>query len=171
MASPRQLPRILLGAAIALLVSISAADAGNWPAWRGPEGNGVTKETELPTEWSATKNVRWKMPLPERGNSTPIVWGDKVFLTQADGDDRQLYCVNRKDGTLRWKSSVTAKPGEPTHDTNPYCSSAPVTDGEAASCGLFQPTLKELGVPALTDVDPALMAALDDVATNGMPTK
>jgi hypothetical protein len=55
--------------------------------------------------------------------------------------------------------------------TNGVPDGAPVTDGEAASCGLFQPTLKELGVPALTDVDPALMAALDDVATNGMPTK
>ncbi|MGV3530803.1 MAG: PQQ-binding-like beta-propeller repeat protein [Chthoniobacteraceae bacterium] len=130
MASPRQLPRILLSAAIALLVSTSAADAGNWPAWRGPDGNGITKETDLPTEWSATKNVRWKMPLPERGNSTPIAWGDKVFLAQAEGDQRMLYCVNRKDGALLWKKGVTAKPGEPTHDTNPYCSAAPVTDGE-----------------------------------------
>src|SRR5688572_15523998 len=103
MLSSRPLPRILLSTALALLVTVSTTVAENWPAWRGPTAMGASAEENLPTEWSPTKNVRWKMALPERGNSTPIVWGDKIFLTQAEGDERLLYCINRKDGTVLWK--------------------------------------------------------------------
>jgi hypothetical protein len=59
------------------------AAGGNWPAWRGPDGNGICRETKLPLHWSANQNVRWQVPLPDRGNSTPIVWGQRVFITQA----------------------------------------------------------------------------------------
>src|SRR5947207_13553039 len=55
--------------------------AGDWPGWRGPEGTGVSPEKNLPVTWSATENVRWKVPLHGAGVSTPIVWGDRVFLT------------------------------------------------------------------------------------------
>lgn len=55
--------------------------AANWPAWRGPDGNGVSAETNLLLKWSATENVRWRADLPERGNSSPIVWG--VFVLRA----------------------------------------------------------------------------------------
>jgi hypothetical protein len=54
----------------------------NWPAWRGPTGQGHSSETDLPLTWSASENVRWKVELPAPGNSTPIVWGDHVFITQ-----------------------------------------------------------------------------------------
>lgn len=64
-----------------LLLAIAPAVAANWPAWRGPEGSGVSPEKNIPTRWSSTENVRWKIPLPDRGNSTPAVWGDKVFVT------------------------------------------------------------------------------------------
>ena len=67
----------------------SAALAENWPTWRGPGGQGVSPETEVPARWSPTENVRWKVPLPDAGNSTPIVWGDRVFITQAS--DRKLW--------------------------------------------------------------------------------
>jgi outer membrane protein assembly factor BamB len=93
-------------------------------------------------KWSKTENVKWRIPLPERGNSTPIVWGERVFLTQAAGNDRLLMCLHRDDGRLLWKQGVTTREKEPTHETNPYASQSPVTDGERviasfASDGLF----------------------------------
>jgi outer membrane protein assembly factor BamB len=80
--------------AFALLAVVSSANSafgksttGNWPQWRGPDGQGVSMETGLPSEWSATKNVKWKTPLEGRGHSSPIVWGKKIFLTTAlDGE-------------------------------------------------------------------------------------
>jgi len=59
------------------------ASGDNWPQWRGPAGTGVSAEKNLPLHWGTNENVRWRVPLPERGNSTPIVWGKRVFLTQA----------------------------------------------------------------------------------------
>ena len=117
----------------ALILSLTYADAGEWHSWRGDvKGSGTTKETDLPKEWSEEKNVRWRTPLPDRGNSTPIVAGGRVFVTQAvDADQfRGLYCYDRKDGTLLWKSGITYGKPERTHRTNPYCSASPVTDGE-----------------------------------------
>jgi len=106
--------------------------AGNWPGWRGPSGDGVTPETGLPLQWSATENVAWKIPLPAPGNSTPVIWSDRIFLTQAgsDGTQRSLLCLDRKDGRELWRHSVTYDKPELTHDTNPQCSSSPATDGE-----------------------------------------
>jgi outer membrane protein assembly factor BamB len=60
-----------------------AAKGANWAQWRGPEGSGVSSETGVPTEWSATRNVLWKTPIPGRGHSSPIIWGKRVFLTTA----------------------------------------------------------------------------------------
>ncbi len=122
--------------------SEQGALAANWPAWRGPLGTGISEEKSLPVKWGTTENVRWRIPLPERGNSTPIVWGDRVLLTQAVGDERLLMCFHREDGRLLWKQGVTTKEKEPTHETNPYASASPVTDGERviasfASDGLF----------------------------------
>jgi outer membrane protein assembly factor BamB len=80
----------LLLSAVVCLIALFApiaptveAKGGNWPQWRGPEGQGVSAETGLPTEWSATKNVKWKTPIAGRGHSSPIVWGKKIFLTTA----------------------------------------------------------------------------------------
>jgi outer membrane protein assembly factor BamB len=122
----------------------SSAIAENWPAWRGPRGDGTCLETGLPTKWSATENVAWKTPLPERGNSTPIVWGDRVFVTQAIEKEgrRTLMCFDRRDGKLLWQQGTEWKEPEPTHGTNPYCASSPATDGERVvawfgSAGLF----------------------------------
>jgi outer membrane protein assembly factor BamB len=69
-------------ACLVFLVSTAFADP-NWPQWRGPDGQGVSAETGLPTEWSGTKNVKWKTPIEGRGHSSPIVWGKKIFLTTA----------------------------------------------------------------------------------------
>jgi len=118
--------------------------AANWPAWRGPHGTGVCEERNLPLAWSTNENVRWRVALPERGNSTPVIWGDRVFVTQAvDAEHRRmLMCFDKASGKLLWKSGVTYTDKEPTHDTNPYCSASPVTDGEQViasygSAGLY----------------------------------
>jgi outer membrane protein assembly factor BamB len=81
--------------------------------------------------WTATENVRWKTPLPERGNSTPIVWGDRVFVTQAIDKEgrRTVICFDRTSGKQLWQSGVAHREKEETHPTNPYCSASPVTDG------------------------------------------
>jgi len=122
----------------------SGARAENWPAWRGPEGTGVCQEKNLPLHWSTNQNVRWRTPLPERGNSTPIVWGDRIFLTQAIEREgrRTLLCLDRASGKLLWQQGTLFPGKEPTHETNPQCSSSPVTDGERViawfgSAGLF----------------------------------
>jgi outer membrane protein assembly factor BamB len=63
------------------------SSAANWPQWRGPDGSGISNEKNLPAEWTPTKNVKWKTPIFGRGHSSPIVWGNKIFLTTAiEGD-------------------------------------------------------------------------------------
>ena len=115
----------------ALLLSCLCVSA-NWPAWRGSEGTGIAHETKLPVRWSTNENVRWRAPLPERGNSTPIVWKNSVFITQAiDKENRRtLMCFDRKTGNVRWQKGVTYSEKEPSHETNPYCSASATTDGE-----------------------------------------
>ncbi len=120
----------------------STALAAPWPAWRGADGSGNTAETDLPLTWSATENVKWKVALPERGNSTPIVLGDRVFITQAVGDERLIICFSRKDGKELWRGGAKGVAKEPTHQANPYCSASPATDGERVyawfgSAGLY----------------------------------
>lgn len=133
----------------ALLVAAlfsGAALAGNWPSWRGPDGQGHSPEQGLPVKWSATENVRWKVPLPDQGNSSPVVWGDRIFLTQAtdktdwpptpnaggpaSAQKRLVLCFHRADGKLLWQRETIYKDKESTHPTNPFCSASPVTDGE-----------------------------------------
>ena len=128
---------------LAVLLSASLCHA-NWPAWRGSDGTGVTSEKNLPEKWSAKENVKWRVDLPERSNSSPIVWGDKVFVAQAlSGEKRRtLMCLNRADGKLLWQSGVAYTEDEQTQRDNPYCSATPVTDGERVivsfgSAGLY----------------------------------
>ena len=130
-----------------ILMSIAAATsliAGNWPGWRGPTVNGISTDKNLPVKWSTNENVRWRVPLPERGNSSPIVWGDRVFVTQAVGAEnrRAIICFDRATGKQLWQSGVTYTEREPTQNANPYCSATPVTDGERiiasfGSAGLY----------------------------------
>jgi outer membrane protein assembly factor BamB len=131
-------------AIVALIATPCLVFADNWPAWRGPNGNGYCKETGLPTKWSPTENVLWKVPLPDEGNSTPVIWKDRIFLTQATekGKKRSTICLSTKDGSKLWEQTVEYSGKEPTHITNPFCSASPVTDGERVvvshgSAGLF----------------------------------
>ncbi|MSR66708.1 MAG: serine/threonine protein kinase [Pedosphaera sp.] len=128
----------------AVAASIFSAHAAHWPSWRGPAGDGVSLEKNLPAKWSATENVRWKIALPARGNSTPAVWGERVFVTQAmDNEQRRtLMCFDRRDGRLLWQQGVDYAALEKTHPDNPPCSGSPATDGERvivchASAGVF----------------------------------
>jgi len=112
--------------------AILNAAANNWPAWRGPEGTGVSSEKGFPLKWSTDENVRWRVSLPDPGNSSPIIWGKRVFISQAIEKEhrRTLMCFDRETGKLLWQSGVTYKDEEPTQESNPYCSGTPATDGK-----------------------------------------
>ncbi len=127
-----KLPRRWLPAVFGFMWAGIPTPAGNWPAWRGPMGTGVANETHLPLHWGEHENVRWRAPLPAPGNSTPIVWGTRVFITQATDGGRQrgLWCFDRKTGALLWQREGTVAGTETTHERNPQGSSSPVTDGE-----------------------------------------
>ena len=85
------------------LVSSGAAIAGeNWPHWRGPAGTGVATETNLPTAWGTETNVAWRVEMPAWTGSTPIIWGEHIFLNVADGTNISLWCLDRVDGATRW---------------------------------------------------------------------
>jgi outer membrane protein assembly factor BamB len=110
-----------------------AAFADHWPSWRGADFSGRSRETNLPTTWSATEHVRWKVPLPGPGMSSPIVWGDRIFLTQAldrAGHERALLCFDRASGKELWREVVPYADTESTYQGDPhFCSASPVTDG------------------------------------------
>jgi len=126
------------------LCPLLSATADNWPMWRGANGDGTCAESNLPEKWSMEENVAWKVALPDRGNSTPVVWGDKVFITQAieRQGKRLLLCFDKKTGKQLWDAGTIYKEPELTHSTNPYCAASPATDGERvivffASAGVF----------------------------------
>ena len=114
------------------LIACSAVRADNWPAWRGAGGQGHCTEKNLPLKWGAKENVKWKVKLPEEGNSTPIVWEKNIFLTQANkgGTVRALLCLDRADGKVLWKKEVEYQKKEQVWNTAYYGSASPVTDGE-----------------------------------------
>jgi outer membrane protein assembly factor BamB len=129
---------ICLSACGLLLSCAARLQAEDWPAWRGPHGDGHSSAKAPPLKWSRTENVRWKAPLSGSGNSSPIVCKDRVFLTQAldKGRRRAVLCFQRGDGKLLWQRETVYTKEEPTHETNPYCSASPVTDGERVIASL-----------------------------------
>src|SRR5258708_1814349 len=86
----------------------SPAQAGNWPQWRGPNGDSVSDETGLPLRWDEGSNVAWKCPLPGDGASTPAIWGSAVFVTTQDNDDLLLLKINKTTGRVEWTRRVGA---------------------------------------------------------------
>ncbi len=114
------------------VVTQACGDNQNWPQWRGPEGTGETSAASVVTQWGPEQNVKWRIELPEAGNSTPIVWEDKVFFTQplSRAKQRALFCVDRETGRELWQRAVAYNQPEASHKTNPYCSASPVTDGQ-----------------------------------------
>lgn len=132
-------------AAVVLGMSFKVASAAdNWPAWRGPTGQGHTDEQNLPLTWSKTENIRWKVPLSVQGNSTPVVWGDNIFLTQGNkgGTLRSLLCLSRDDGQVLWTKDVAYEGAERNWNANWYANASPAVDGERvvvsfASAGVY----------------------------------
>ena len=138
--------------AILVMLAISALGAlgEDWPQFRGAGGTGIAKDAKPPLAWDDSHNVLWKTALPGPGSSSPIVVGDRVFVTcysgyGADGNagdpsklKRHLVCINRKDGKIAWTASVEAVLPEDAYrgqlTEHGYASSTPASDGEAVYC-------------------------------------
>jgi hypothetical protein len=121
--------------AVALLLVASAAklaNADNWPRWRGPDGNAVSRESPLPERWSKSDNVRWKTAIPGEGASSPIVWEDRVFVTSAlkDGKLRVVHCLDRPSGKVLWSKETADANPERTSAVTGHAACTPVTDGK-----------------------------------------
>ncbi len=124
---------------IAVLLAFIAFESGrevrgeNWPGWRGPNRNGVTSDTGVPTTWSPTENVLWKMPLPGIGTSNPVVWSDKVFVTASEGRDQgelHVICFDRDTGRERWHQRLWGTAPTLFYGRSGMASPSPVTDGK-----------------------------------------
>jgi outer membrane protein assembly factor BamB len=114
---------------ILLLFAFSYLNAENWPNWRGPRRDGTSSETGLPQKWSKTENVIWRTPLPGPAASTPIVWGNRIFLTSAEGDDLVLICIST-DGKILWKQVVGSGNRNAKGDEANLAAPSPSTDGK-----------------------------------------
>jgi outer membrane protein assembly factor BamB len=119
--------------AMAALLLHAGLRADNWPQWRGPSMNGLSAEKNLPTNWSHTDNITWKLPLPAWSGSTPIVWGDRLFLSVADDlkstqpVNLHLWCIDRAKGTVLWQRPLGG--GNHQERKQNMSSPSPVTDG------------------------------------------
>jgi outer membrane protein assembly factor BamB len=124
-------PTLFLSVLGVLAVSISARSE-DWPQWRGPRADGTSTETNLPTHWSATQNVKWSVPLPGKGHGSPIVVGQRIFLNTAleNENQRALICLDRNDGHILWQREVLTAPLEKKNNLNSYASSTPACDGQ-----------------------------------------
>jgi outer membrane protein assembly factor BamB len=114
------------------LAGVLEAQEEEWPGWRGPRRDGTSMESDFPVRWSSTENVLWKVPVPGKGHSSPVVWGDRVFLSTCleESGDRKLICLDRKDGHTLWDRVVFQAKKERKHNLNSYASATPVTDGK-----------------------------------------
>lgn len=123
-----------------------------WPQWRGPQADGVAVDAQPPVNWSADSNLAWVAELPGEGASTPIVWGDRIFVTAAVRTDQsvetpndpraktippgfvyrfEVLCLSRIDGSLIWqKTAIAQAPHEGIHPSHTYASGSPTTDGK-----------------------------------------
>ena len=115
-----------------ILCLTSIALAENWPGFRGPTGQGISSETGIPIEWSATSNVVWKAEIPGLGWSSPIVWGDRVIVTTATngGVSCRVICLDRLSGKVFWDTEVVQQTPRRKEDRNSYATPTPVTDGQ-----------------------------------------
>ena len=114
------------------MIADEGEGAKYWPRWRGPSGQGLAAGSGYPDTWSPTQNIVWKVPVPGAGNSSPIVWGDYLFVTSAYDGGRKLSLLayRRSDGRMLWEAS--APPGRTdsgAHPKNGHASSTPATDG------------------------------------------
>src|SRR5262252_7724811 len=143
--------------AVAALLATVAAQPGTtaerfWPQWRGPHATGESRTANPPVEWSETRNVRWKVEIPGRGSSSPVIWGDRLFLLTAvpvgvTGDAQHaprgtaqprgvhrfvVLAIDRRTGRTVWERVANERePHEAGHGENStWASSSAVTDGQ-----------------------------------------
>jgi outer membrane protein assembly factor BamB len=119
--------RVLIAVSL-VVISIASASAENWPQWRGPLLNGVSNEKNLPVRWGVEENVTWKLSMPAWSGSTPIIWGDTIFLNVADNNDLYLWAVGRRQGNVLWKKLLGS--GNVKMRKQNMSSPSPVTDGK-----------------------------------------
>jgi outer membrane protein assembly factor BamB len=119
-------------AIVAILSSFCELKAENWPRFRGPTGQGISSETDLPTQWSAEENIAWKTEIPGEGWSSPVVLDDRVFVTSAtdEGKSCHVICVDRRSGDILWNTKVFEQVPKHKREDNSYATPTPVTDGE-----------------------------------------
>jgi outer membrane protein assembly factor BamB len=151
MVNSLSLERLLFVALTVALFSFGALAQTNWPNWRGPDLNGIAADATPPLTWSETENIKWKTALPGDGQTTPIIWGDRIFLQAAiplteettDFDATRatrpvigkyqfvVLCVDRTDGSILWQTPVCeAVPHQGHHPSTSLAPYSPVTDGE-----------------------------------------
>jgi len=123
--------RMIGVACLAIGGLVRLATAEEWPGWRGPRGDGTSQEANIPTHWSGTENIAWKVPVPGTGHASPIVWQDRLFVVscQEGTKERILLCFERTSGKLLWQRVVLQSPLEDKHHLNSFASSTPATDG------------------------------------------
>ncbi len=137
---------------VSALDASAASAVDSWPTWRGPNADGISPKGNPPVSWSESKNIKWKVELPGSGSSTPVVWGDKMFLTtsipmgeptEADPSEGNgsfsvagayafdLVCLDRLTGKVLWqRTAAELVPHEGHHPDGSYSAYSPVTDGE-----------------------------------------
>ena len=122
-------PSMLHHTILLLMVAVTAQAADSWPAWRGPENNGVAAAAAKPPVTLDDTTLAWRTPLPGAAGSTPVVWGERVFLTSADGDDLVLLCIDAAGKEL-WSRTLGEGNRTARGDEGNSASSSPVTDGQ-----------------------------------------
>ena len=116
----------------ASMIEVEGEGARYWSRWRGPSGQGLVRTGKYTDKWSGTEGVKWKVPVPGRGHSSPVIWGDRIFLTTAHGDGARvsLIAFRRSDGKQLWETFVPSKQGiEHVYPKNSRASATPATDG------------------------------------------
>ena len=114
------------------MLEVTGDGAKYWSRWRGPSGQGQVATGQYVDHWGSTSGVRWKVAIPGRGNSSPIVWGDRIFLTTAHNQGLRLSMLafSRKDGAKLWETDIQQNGVEYPHQKNGYASATAATDGE-----------------------------------------
>src|SRR5262245_29296584 len=113
-----------------VMLGCGTAGAGAWDRFRGPNGTGVAAHQDVPVRWTAQEGVLWKVRVPGVGHSSPVVWGDRLFLqsASADGKERWLLCLDAGTGTTLWTSALPGSTARLHHKTS-LASSTPAVDG------------------------------------------
>lgn len=123
--------KLFLAVTVLLLGSQATFAADHWPAWRR-DGSGVSNEKNLPLEWSETENVVWRAPLPGEGNSSPIIWGNHIFVTAAldEGAKRLVLCLDIRSGKILWKTELLPDAKTLLYPKTGFAAPTPTTDGK-----------------------------------------